>query len=63
MMAGRPEEKGLDLIVRYPIGCPQFFIGDGDRVKQVVTNLVGNAVKFTSAGHVLLADDCVEGKD
>jgi PAS domain S-box-containing protein len=63
MMAPRAEEKGLDLIVRYPSGSPRFFVGDGDRVRQVVTNLMGNAVKFTSAGHVLITAECGEIND
>jgi PAS domain S-box-containing protein len=58
MMAPRAEEKGLDLVVHYPVGSPRLFIGDGDRIRQVVTNLMGNAVKFTSKGHVLVSVEC-----
>ncbi len=63
MMAPRVAEKGLDLVVHYPANSPRLFVGDGDRVRQVVTNLVGNAVKFTKAGHVLIAAECAEGTD
>jgi PAS domain S-box-containing protein len=63
MMAPRAAEKGLDLVVDYPAGSPRLFVGDGERVRQVVTNLMGNAIKFTNAGHVLVAAECVEGKD
>jgi signal transduction histidine kinase/CheY-like chemotaxis protein len=54
MLAPRAEEKVLDIIVQYPPGVPSHFIGDAGRIRQVVTNLVGNAVKFTHKGHVLI---------
>jgi signal transduction histidine kinase/CheY-like chemotaxis protein len=60
MLAPRAEENHLDLIVQYPSSCPTHFIGDADRIRQVVTNLVGNAVKFTSRGHVLVSVECRE---
>ena len=60
MMAPRASEKGLDLVVHYPAASPQLFVGDADRVRQVVTNLMGNAIKFTDAGHVLVAVRCGE---
>jgi signal transduction histidine kinase/CheY-like chemotaxis protein len=55
MLAPKAEEKELDLLVEYPPGLPRHFTGDGGRIRQVVTNLVGNAVKFTPSGEVLIA--------
>ena len=59
MLAPAAHAKGLDLVVRYPAGVPARFVGDPNRIRQVVTNLVGNAVKFTHAGHVLIAAECL----
>ncbi|HEY6392226.1 MAG TPA: response regulator, partial [Bryobacteraceae bacterium] len=62
MLAPRAEEKVLDIVLQYPPGVPSHFIGDAGRIRQVVTNLVGNAVKFTQKGHVLIAVECA-GQD
>lgn len=47
-------DKGLDLLVDYDVFLPTQFEGDRGRIRQVMTNLMGNAVKFTEAGHVLV---------
>ena len=52
LVAGTTEEKGLELVVRYQPDLPESFIADGGRLRQVITNLVGNAVKFTDKGSV-----------
>jgi PAS domain S-box-containing protein len=55
MMAFKANEKGVELLLRYPPGAPRFVTGDPGRVRQILFNLVGNAIKFTETGHVLLA--------
>ncbi|MEN8658385.1 MAG: ATP-binding protein, partial [Marivita sp.] len=46
--------KGLALKVDYDRSVPTSFVGDPGRIRQIVTNLMGNAVKFTLKGEVLL---------
>lgn len=46
-------EKGLRLVVDFDLFLPTRFVADPGRMRQILTNLVGNAVKFTAAGHVL----------
>ena len=58
MLAPRIEDRKLDLVLEYPPDVPRHFIGDAGRIRQVVTNLVGNAVKFTPRGHVLIIVNC-----
>ena len=54
--------KGLDLVVEYSSRLPCRFIGDSRRIHQVMTNLVGQAVKLTSAGKIRIAAMC-DGRD
>lgn len=46
--------KGVDLLIDYDIFLPTEFVGDPGRIRQIMTNLMGNAVKFTTKGHVLV---------
>ena len=54
LVSSRAAEKKLELIVRVDPNLPQNFRGDVGRIRQIVTNLVGNALKFTEAGHVYI---------
>lgn len=54
LMSSRVAEKDIELVVRIAPGLPEKLIGDPGRIRQVLTNLVGNAVKFTETGHVMV---------
>ena len=57
LLAGRATEKGLELVVRYAPATPHRFVGDPGRIRQILLNLAGNAIKFTERGHVFIAVD------
>ncbi len=58
LLAVRAREKNIELIVRYDPQAPRRVIGDPGRIRQIVTNLISNAVKFTDEGYVLVNIDC-----
>jgi signal transduction histidine kinase/DNA-binding response OmpR family regulator len=60
LLSAKAQEKGFEVMVRCEPDLPQCFLGDAGRIRQIVTNLVGNAVKFTSEGYVLIEASRVE---
>ena len=54
LLSTNAKEKNLELIINYPPEMETIFIADVGRIRQIITNLVGNAIKFTEIGHVLI---------
>jgi two-component system, sensor histidine kinase and response regulator len=54
-LAARAHEKGLELAYYVQPEVPEMLIGDPGRLRQVIVNLVGNSIKFTAQGEVVLS--------
>src|SRR5581483_2852679 len=53
-MAPRAHAKGLELVSRVVESTPTSLVGDPDRIRQILLNLLGNAIKFTESGEIAL---------
>jgi two-component system, sensor histidine kinase and response regulator len=63
MLAVRADEKGLELLCDVDPAIPAVMTGDVARLRQVILNLVGNAIKFTSDGEVSLVAEIEKTQD
>jgi len=60
LVSGEAAGKGLELLLRYAPGTPRHVVGDVGKTRQILLNLLGNAVKFTERGHVMVEVECLE---
>lgn len=63
MMAIRSQEKGLELVLDESPDCPTLVLGDPNRLRQIFVNLLGNAVKFTQHGEIVVGASVEEACD
>ncbi|MCD8494290.1 MAG: ATP-binding protein [Burkholderiaceae bacterium] len=61
MFAKLATDKGIGLICHVAPDCPDWLMGDGFRIEQVLANLVGNAIKFTNRGEVTVTVTYIKG--
>ncbi len=59
-LALRAHRKGLELVYHIPPDVPDLIHADLDRLRQVIVNLVGNSIKFTEKGEIILSIQCVK---
>jgi CheY-like chemotaxis protein len=61
LLMHKAENKGLGIEVEVGPDVPEHLVGDGERLKQILLNLVGNAVKFTYAGGITVRVQRLQG--
>ncbi|KAM0947097.1 putative histidine kinase response regulator and transcription factor RR-A-type family [Dioscorea sansibarensis] len=57
---GKAQEKGIELAVYVSDLVPDTLLGDHGRIRQIITNLIGNSIKFTEKGHIFVTVNLVE---
>jgi len=62
-LAHRAHRKGIELVCSVRPGVPEVVVGDSPRLRQIIVNLVGNAIKFTDQGEVVVEVDCPRRSD
>jgi PAS domain S-box-containing protein len=59
-LAVQAHRKGLELTYRVPVDAPDLLVGDPGRLRQILVNLAGNAIKFTAEGEVVVQVEAEE---
>ncbi|WP_069998642.1 response regulator [Cellulosilyticum sp. I15G10I2] len=62
LLAPKAAEKGLEIYTIIKSGVPEEVIGDPSRLRQVLNNLISNAIKFTKEGEISVTVDCLGEK-
>ncbi len=57
LLTMRIQEKGIEFLVDFTPGMPRYVVGDPVRLRQILLNLCGNAIKFTEKGYIIIRVD------
>ncbi|OVA09559.1 Signal transduction response regulator [Macleaya cordata] len=60
LFSGKSQDKGIELAVYISDRVPEVLIGDPGRFRQIITNLMGNSIKFTDKGHIFVTVHLLE---
>nr|XP_017218287.1 PREDICTED: histidine kinase 3 isoform X2 [Daucus carota subsp. sativus] len=60
LFSGKSQDKGVELSVYISDKVPEMLIGDPGRFRQIITNLMGNSIKFTEKGHIFVTVHLVD---
>jgi signal transduction histidine kinase len=63
LLKPRAKAKGLEMLLDFEPGTPASVVGDPGRLRQILLNLTGNAIKFTERGRIAIAVECMERTD